>query len=125
MPVEPENAPHQFMAEAVHHRHDDDQGGDPQKNAQQRKQGDDGNEPLLPARPQITEGDHPFETAEHQTRSHPRPATTASASSALSSRRSPVRRDFTSTLPNFAPLGPTMICRGRPIRSISANFTPA
>ena len=41
MAVEPEDAAQQFLAEAVHHRHDDDQGGDAEENAEEGKQGDD------------------------------------------------------------------------------------
>ena len=61
MPVEAEDAAQQFLAEAVHHRHDDDQGGDAEEDAEEREQGDDRNEPFLPARPQVADGDHPLE----------------------------------------------------------------
>ena len=38
---------------------------------------------------------------------------------------SPVARRFSSTVPAAAPRGPTMICQGWPMRSASANLTPA
>ena len=41
-----------------------------------------------------------------------------------SSRRSPVARFLSSTVPAFRPRGPTTSCQGRPIRSMSANLTP-
>ena len=47
------------------------------------------------------------------------------AASSGSSIRSPVARRFSSTVPAAAPRGPTMSCHGCPIRSASANFTPA
>ena len=37
----------------------------------------------------------------------------------------PVRRSFTSTLPSARPRLPMTTCSGQPIRSASANFTPA
>ena len=51
--------------------------------------------------------------------------TRASASSGVTSDRSPVARRFSSTFPAAAPRGPTMICHGCPIRSASANLAPA
>ena len=56
--------PEQIGAEAVHHRHDDDQGGDAERDPEQRKDRDDRDEAFLPARPQIAERDHPLERVE-------------------------------------------------------------
>ncbi len=46
------------------------------------------------------------------------------AASTVSTRRAPERRSLTSTVPAATPRGPTMICSGKPIRSIVANLTP-
>ena len=64
MAVEPENAAEQIGAEAVHHRHDDDQRRDAERDAEQRKDRDDRDEAFLPPRPQIAERDHPLERVE-------------------------------------------------------------
>ncbi len=61
MGVEAEHALHQLGAEAVHHRHDDDQGRHAQQDAGEGEAGDDGDEAFLPAGPQVAEGDGPFE----------------------------------------------------------------
>ena len=47
MAVEPENLRQQFLAKPVHHRHDDDQRGDAEHDAEKRKSGDDGDESLF------------------------------------------------------------------------------
>jgi hypothetical protein len=60
-----QDAAQQLMAEAVHHRHDDDQGRDPEGDAEQGKGGDHRDEAFLPARPQIAPRHHPFEGGEH------------------------------------------------------------
>ena len=64
MAVETEDAADQIGAEAVHDRHDDDQGGDAERDAEQREDGDNRDEAFLPPRPQIAERDHPFKSAE-------------------------------------------------------------
>ena len=64
MTIEAEDAAEQVGAEAVHHRHDDDQGGDPEGDPEKGKDRDNRNEPLLPSRPQIAERDHPLERVE-------------------------------------------------------------
>ena len=61
MPVEAEDLVQQFLAEAVHHRHHDDQRGDAEHDAEERKPGDDGDEAFLATRPQIASGQQPFE----------------------------------------------------------------
>jgi len=68
VPVEPEDAVEQFGAEAVHHRHDDDQRGNAQRDADQRNDGDDGHRRLLAAGPEIAPGDHPLEGRERACR---------------------------------------------------------
>src|SRR5580693_6195903 len=75
--VEAQDAGEQIGAKPVHHRHDDDQGGDTERDPEQRKDRDDRDEPFLPPRPQITERDHPLEGAEHQGGAPHPPATRA------------------------------------------------
>jgi hypothetical protein len=53
MAVEAEDLVQQFLAEAVHHRHHDDQRGDAEHDAEEREAGDDRNESFLAPRPQI------------------------------------------------------------------------
>ena len=62
--VETENPAEQVGAKAIHHRHDDDQGGNPKRDPEQREDRDYRDKPLLPSRPQITKRDHPLECAE-------------------------------------------------------------
>ena len=62
--VEAEDAAQKVGAEPVHHRHDDDQGGDAERDPQEREDRDHRDEPLLPPRPQIAERDHPLEGVE-------------------------------------------------------------
>jgi hypothetical protein len=66
MPVEADDALKQFLAEAVHHRHDDDQSRDAERDADQREPGDDRNKPLLPPRAEVTHSYKAFEGGEHQ-----------------------------------------------------------
>ena len=61
MAVEAEDLVQQFLAEAVHHRHHDDQRGDAEHDAEERKAGDDGDKTFLATRPQIASGQQPFE----------------------------------------------------------------
>ena len=114
MPVETEDAVQQFGAEAVHHRHHDDQGGDTQ-----REPGNDRYESFFAPRPQVAQGDHALESVEDHAVSR------ASADSAEISSRAPLARFLNSTTPFFTPRGPTTTCQGIPIRSMSANFAPA
>ena len=60
VPRKPENLVHQFGTEAVHHRHNDDQGCDTQHDAKKREPGDDRYEAFLAARPQISKRHHPL-----------------------------------------------------------------
>ena len=68
MAVEAQNLVEQFVAEAVHHGHDDDQGGDSEHDAKEGEPGDDRDESLLPPRAQVAQRQHPFER-----RKRPRP----------------------------------------------------
>ena len=63
--VDAQNPAKKFLAEAVHHRHDDDQRRHAKGNSGQRKPRDDRNESLLPASPQVAHGHHTFEGREH------------------------------------------------------------
>ena len=137
--VEAEDLVDELGAEAVHHRHDDDQRRDAEHDAEEGEAGDDRDEGLAPARAQIAPGDHPFEAGERPgagrqlpcRRRSPRrrraqPATSRlTAASSDSVSRSPVARRLISTSPRSTPFGPTITCQGRPIRSIVANFAPA
>ena len=51
MAVEAEDLAEQFLAEAVHHRHDDDERRDAEHDAEEREAGDDRNESFLAAAP--------------------------------------------------------------------------
>ena len=62
--VEPEDLVEQFLAEAVHHRHDDDEGRDAEHDAEEREAGDDRDESFLAPRAQIAQRQHPFECGE-------------------------------------------------------------
>ena len=112
-------------AKAVHHRHDDDQRADAQRDADQREAGDDRDEALLAAGAQIAQGDRgarrrrrPCCARLRLSRTAGRPGRTAASS------RSPVLRFLSSALPAATPLGPTITCQGMPIRSMSANLAP-
>ena len=61
MAVEAEDLVEQFLAEAVHHRHDDDQRRDAEHDAEEGKAGDDRDESFLAPRAQIAQRQHPFE----------------------------------------------------------------
>ena len=58
--VEAEDLGEQLVAEAVHHRHDDDQRRDAEHDAGEREAGDDGDEAFRAARAQIARGQHPL-----------------------------------------------------------------
>jgi hypothetical protein len=58
MAVDAQNAVQQFGAKAVHHRHDDNQRGDAEHDAQKRNDGDPGGDALLALGAQIAPGDH-------------------------------------------------------------------
>ncbi len=64
MAVETKDAAEEVGAKTVHHRHDDDQGGNPEGDPEQRKDRDDRDETFLPPRPQIAKRDHALECAE-------------------------------------------------------------
>ena len=118
MAVQAQYTVEQLGAEAVHHRHHDDQRRDAERNTDQRDDRGQRDEPFLPPRAQIAERDGALERRKHQ-------ASRANADSSEISSRSPVARHLSSTLPLSRPRGPTITCQGRPIRSMSANFTPA
>src|SRR3546814_9163878 len=62
MAVHTEDLRQQLLPEAVHYRHDDDEGGDADGDAEHREGGDDGDEALLPARAEIAQGDEALES---------------------------------------------------------------
>jgi hypothetical protein len=64
MSVEAENLVQQFLAEAVHHGHHDDQRGDAEHDPQEGETSDDGDETFLATCPQIAPGQQPFEWRE-------------------------------------------------------------
>ena len=64
MAVEAEDLVEQFLAEAVHHRHDDDEGRNAEHDAEEREPGDDRDESLFAPRPQVAQRQHPFERCE-------------------------------------------------------------
>ena len=64
MAVEPEDLAQQLLAKAIHHRHDDDEGGHPQGDAQEGKPGDDRDEAFLAPRPEVAQRQHPLEWGE-------------------------------------------------------------
>src|SRR5947207_814870 len=65
--VEAQDLREHFMAEPVHDGHDDDQGCDAQHDAEERENGDDGDEAFLAPRAQVAHGYQPFEGREHET----------------------------------------------------------
>src|SRR6516164_1909380 len=93
MAVETENPAEQVSAKAIHHRHNDDQGGNPKRDPEQREDRDYRDKPLLPSRPQITKRDHPLECAEDH------------AGGALLKSRSPGRALFPRKCPVVPPSG--------------------
>src|SRR3546814_9437792 len=62
MAVHTEDLRQQLLPEAVHYRHDDDEGGDADGDAEHREGGDDGDEALLPARAEIAQGDEALDS---------------------------------------------------------------
>ena len=64
MSVEPENLVEQLLAEAVHHRHHDDERRHAEQDAEKREAGDDRDEPFLAAGAQIAQSQHPLERGE-------------------------------------------------------------
>src|SRR6266568_631439 len=64
MAVEAQNLVEQLLAETVHHRHDDNQGGHAEHDPEERKSGIDRNESFLPPRPQVAKRQHPLERSE-------------------------------------------------------------
>ena len=64
MAVEAENFVEQLFAEAIHHRHDDDERGDAEHDAEEGKPGDDRDESFLAPRPQVAQRQHPLERGE-------------------------------------------------------------
>src|SRR5262245_8924218 len=64
MAVQAKDLFQELLAEAVHHRHHDDERGDAQEYADERETGDDRDEPFLAPRAQITQRQHPLEAAE-------------------------------------------------------------
>ena len=63
-PLRPTILLEQLAAEAVHHRHHDDQRRDAEHDAEEGEAGDDRDEALAPARAQIAQRHHPFEAGE-------------------------------------------------------------
>ena len=61
MAIEPENLVKQLLAEAIHHRHHDNEGRHSNGEAEERDRGDERNKPLAPPRAQIAHRQHPFE----------------------------------------------------------------
>src|ERR1700680_528793 len=64
MAVEAENLVEQFLAEAVHDGHHDDQRGEAENHANKREAGDDGDEAFLATCPQIASRQQPLEWRE-------------------------------------------------------------
>jgi len=60
MPVEAEDLVQEFLAKTVHHGHHDDQRGNAEHDAKERKAGDDGDEAFLAPRTQVTSRQQPF-----------------------------------------------------------------
>ena len=121
MTLESEDLADEFMTKSVHHGHDDDEGADPEADPDKREPGCDGDEPLLTPGFQVAQRYRQFECSDHERDSRMR----GTASSSASSTRWPSDRRLSSTLDDAAPRGPMMICQGRPMRSMSENFTPA
>src|ERR1019366_5005019 len=128
MAVDAQKTRDQLGLEPAHDRGDDDQCRYAERDADQRKDRDDRNEPFALACAQVTAGDGAFECSKHgwgQARRSTPAEIRVSASSGVSSTRSPLARRFSSILPEAAPRGPTTSCHGWPIRSASLNLTPA
>src|SRR6476660_3390661 len=139
MAVQPQHLVEQFLAEAIHHRHDDDQRGDAEHDAEEGEAGDHRDEALPPAGAQIAERHHPFEGREGPcavgARGVAAHAATlpgsaeavrrCKAASKLSVCLAPMARSFNSTSPALTLFGPTISCQGSPIRSKAANLAPS
>ena len=61
--VEAQDLAEQFLAEAVHHRHHDDERRDAKHDAEEREGGDDRNKSFLAPRSQVAQRQHPFNGA--------------------------------------------------------------
>ena len=99
--------------------------------ANEREAGNDRYESFLSPRSQIASGNQPFESGERprfgRLRHHAGAPPSLKKAATLSRGifcRSPVPRRFTSATPSLNPLGPTITCQGRPIRSITVNLAP-
>src|SRR3954468_813310 len=66
MAVHADDLVDQFLAEAVHDGHHDDQRRNPEHDAEERETGNDGDEAFLAPRPQVAPGQQPFECRERQ-----------------------------------------------------------
>src|SRR5690606_2817180 len=140
MPVEAEDLAQQFLAEAVHHRHDDDQRRHADGDAGQGECGNDGNEGVLAAGAQIAPGNEELEARERPVavaggrrscaQTWPRLCGTirsfsrATAPAIGSVSRSPLARCLISACPSLSPRGPMISWYGMPIRSAVANLPP-
>ena len=130
--VDAEDAGKKLGPKAVHHRHDDDEGRDPEHDAEEGDRGDHRDHRLLAPRAKVAPGDKPLEGRERPRacglrcggvvhRGAPNRAATSAIGSVW---RSPVLRFLISASPAAAPRGPMMTCQGRPIRSAVANLPP-
>ncbi len=70
--VEADHLLHQIVAEAVHHRHDDDQRRDPEHDAEEGEAGDHRDRLLRVAGAQVAERHHPLERGERARRARRR-----------------------------------------------------
>ena len=135
MAVQSEHLVEQLLAEAVHHRHHDDERGDAKHDADEGETGDDRDEALLAARPQVAQRHHPLEGGEG---SRSRSALMRLPCS-FRSRIEPgdLRRIYGKTMAGAGcallqlhlargnALRPDDDLPGRPIRSMAANLAPA
>ncbi len=64
MTLQAQDARQQVVTKAVHHRHDDDERGDGERDPGQRQDRNERNEPVLAPRPQVAKRDHPLEAGE-------------------------------------------------------------
>src|SRR4029079_17987717 len=124
MAVEADDFVEQLGAKAVHHTHDYDQGGDPQRHGQQADRSDEEDEPLTLAGQKVAAGEHSLGAVEDHRRGSTgvialgnMVATTSTARSTGRSSRWPLRRFLVSIMPWATDFGPTMNCRGRPMTS--------
>ena len=124
VPVEAEDPAEQLGAEAVHHRHHDDQRRDAERDAEKREAGDDRDEAFLRgARADSGSASSPLEGG--RTGAYRR----SSRARSSGAERQRVERDSSCALAGgavlqldraglAAPRGPMISCQGRPIRSI-------